>query len=202
MVRWDVQDRSGEKTKSKLNQNHAEEKVAIVFGTPGLSNGRNGVFHSFRLHGLNRISGCMFVWGTLTMLLAACKTAASLYATRFFLGIFEAVSDKNNWKANGHGKKDIFLKALYTEANCRLTISLDLIRFVLGFVPRSGVRDLAILLQRRAGTSQRIVLQYSNHGWSLWRHSSVRNCTNGRCPWSSWCVSMCVCVSVNKTYNS
>ncbi|KAK3845987.1 MAG: major facilitator superfamily domain-containing protein [Linnemannia gamsii] len=36
------------------------------------------------------ISGCMFVWGTLTMLLAACKTAASLYATRFFLGIFEA----------------------------------------------------------------------------------------------------------------
>ncbi|KAG0204509.1 hypothetical protein BGX33_008427 [Mortierella sp. NVP41] len=36
------------------------------------------------------ISGCMFIWGTLTMLLAACKTAASLYATRFFLGIFEA----------------------------------------------------------------------------------------------------------------
>ncbi|KAF9124957.1 hypothetical protein BGW39_007765 [Mortierella sp. 14UC] len=36
------------------------------------------------------ISGCMFVWGTLTMLLAASKTAASLYATRFFLGIFEA----------------------------------------------------------------------------------------------------------------
>ncbi|KAF9137234.1 hypothetical protein BGX30_010435 [Mortierella sp. GBA39] len=36
------------------------------------------------------ISGCMFVWGILTMLLAACKTAASLYATRFFLGIFEA----------------------------------------------------------------------------------------------------------------
>ncbi|KAF8929179.1 hypothetical protein BGZ47_001232 [Haplosporangium gracile] len=36
------------------------------------------------------ISGCMFVWGTLTMLLAACKTATSLYATRFFLGIFEA----------------------------------------------------------------------------------------------------------------
>lgn len=32
----------------------------------------------------------MFIWGTLTMLLAACNTAASLYATRFLLGIFEA----------------------------------------------------------------------------------------------------------------
>ncbi|KAF9331062.1 hypothetical protein BG006_006069 [Podila minutissima] len=36
------------------------------------------------------ISLCMFVWGGLTMLLAACSSAASLYATRFFLGIFEA----------------------------------------------------------------------------------------------------------------
>ncbi len=34
---------------------------------------------------------CMLLWGTLTMLLAACKSASSLYATRFFLGIFEAV---------------------------------------------------------------------------------------------------------------
>jgi hypothetical protein len=41
----------------------------------------------------------MFVWGTLTMLLAACKTAASLYATRFFLGIFEAVGVMNNRKS-------------------------------------------------------------------------------------------------------
>ncbi|KAF9922491.1 hypothetical protein FBU30_007357 [Linnemannia zychae] len=38
----------------------------------------------------SEISGCMFIWGTLTMLLAACKNAASLYATRFLLGIFEA----------------------------------------------------------------------------------------------------------------
>jgi len=36
------------------------------------------------------ISMCMLLWGTLTMLLAACKSASSLYATRFFLGIFEA----------------------------------------------------------------------------------------------------------------
>lgn len=134
------------------------------------------------------------------MLLAACKTAASLYATRFFLGIFEAVSDKINRNTNGHEKKRHFSQSIRTEANCRLSISLDLIRVVLGVVPRSGVRDLAVLLQRRAGASQRIVLQYSDHGWSLWRHSGIRDCTNGRRPWSLWYVS--VCVSVNGIYNS
>lgn len=42
------------------------------------------------------------------MLLAACKTAASLYATRFFLGIFEAVSVQNNRnKRTDVGRKDI-----------------------------------------------------------------------------------------------
>ncbi|KAG0324676.1 hypothetical protein BG004_003400, partial [Podila humilis] len=36
------------------------------------------------------MSMCMFVWGCLTMLLAASTTAAGLYTIRFFLGIFEA----------------------------------------------------------------------------------------------------------------
>lgn len=35
------------KPKSKLNQNHAGENVAIVFGTPAFSNRGNGVIISF-----------------------------------------------------------------------------------------------------------------------------------------------------------
>ncbi|KAG0257248.1 hypothetical protein DFQ27_005211 [Actinomortierella ambigua] len=36
------------------------------------------------------ITFVMLVWGGITMLLAACKNAAGLFATRFFLGLFEA----------------------------------------------------------------------------------------------------------------
>lgn len=44
------------------------------------------------------------------MLLAACKTAASLYATRFFLGIFEAVSDITTGERTDTGRKTLLSK--------------------------------------------------------------------------------------------